>query len=305
MKPRYLSYSNFNLKELITEDIRNSKFIFLGCTGYIGTELLKLVSLIDKNYNINNQYFIVTNRERKKINFHKRFKIINYEYFFDFFCYKDPIYVFHLGANYSALKKDNWNFQLKILKKLQNLNIKKIVFTSSGIVKKKNNKRLSIDKKNYIDLKLKTEEFIKKKFKKKQYMILRLYAFFGNGLDDKYNFMINELIRKIKRKKDVNIRNNNTLRTYMHTYQLTFMIFLFISKNLKNNILDLGSTTKLTPLYLVNFIKKTLDINNEISVSYSYKDYYYPTKNLDILDRYVPKIDFEKSLANYIKNYKL
>lgn len=254
--------------------------------------------IFEKKYHLNNNYIIISNNLSNfdiANNNPGIFSFISYD---EFSIYKKKIknvdFIFFLAGNINFNKNDSFINLSKTLNFFKKINFKRLIFTSSGAVYKKNN--------DYSNLKLKLESYFNKNFSKDKILILRLFTFYGPFLCQNYPFAISSFFKNLILNKKFLIQKKNTIRTYMHTDQLIFFIFLILNKRFSGkNTYDIGSIDK---LYISNFFRKICFIlkkKNLVQVleNTSTMDIYYPKNNLRYLEKHMPKIDFKSSIKKY------
>ena len=254
--------------------------------------------IFEKKYRLNNNYLIISNN-LSNFNISKNnsgfFTFISYD---EFAIYKKKIksvdYIFFLAGNINLNKNDTYVSLSNTLNFFKKINFKRLIFTSSGAVYNKNN--------DYANLKIKLEDYFNNNFSKDKILILRLFTFYGPFLCKNYPFAISSFFKNLIINKKFLIQKKNTIRTYMHTDQLIFFIFLILNKRFSGkNTYDIGSIDK---LYISNFFSNICSIlkkKNIVQVSEKSltMDIYYPKNNLRYLEKNMPKIEFKSSIKKY------
>ena len=188
--------------------------------------------------------------------------------------------------NIKLHKKSIKNF-INLVSKFRNV---KVLYISSGSVNfRKNIKSLDTYKKVYTELKIFSENQIKKlrKFKIKT-SIARCYSFLGPHLPSDQHYAITNFLYDAKYKKKIVIKKKNTvIRSYMYSDDMVeWLITILKNSNTKTVFYNVGSDQ---PVELLNLAKKITKLfKNKVLI---YRESYESKK----IDKYVPIVDKTKN----------
>ena len=208
-------------------------------------------------------------------------------------------YILYLIKNNNTNKSLQYfnHFKKLLLKSSKN---KKIIFFSSGAVygprkvkkKFKENEIVNLNKinkfkgykKNYAKEKILLEkEFQKTSSEGYNISIIRGFTFYGKYILEK-NYLISEIINAVKLNKKLIIKNQNVMRSYMHTDDMTRWILKIMKyASQKCPIYNIGSDK------IINLEKLTLYLNNKYGSKILIKK-----TNQKKIDFYIPSIDLAK-----------
>jgi nucleoside-diphosphate-sugar epimerase len=244
------------------------KILISGSRGFIGKELIK--ELRKKKIS----YLTIKTSELKKNNFN----------------YKNITHFLHLGFRMGTTKSNTSEINIKknladIKKICKTINSKiKLIFISSiGVNCYKNTNKIAKNK--YLYSKFKCENFLVKNFK--NYLIIRLPNVYG--LNQKDNFLIPSILKKLKKnKKQIKINNFHDKRDYIFLNDVVKIIIRSF-KIKKNFTLNIFSNNVFSVYDVVRLIIKKLNIKNCNIIklkknSIFKKGYYMKEKNSNMLN---------------------
>jgi len=307
----------------------HKNILVIGSQGYIGAVLTDY--LLKKNYRIIGVDNFIYNQ--KKINFFNK----NYKFIYCDLRNEKKIYKLILKVSYVVIlaglvgdpivKKYpklaydiNYKGIKKIIKICNKSKIKKLVFISTcsnyGITK--SDKLL---KENYVlkpislyaEQKVKIEEFLLKNKFKFSISILRFATAFGVSPRMRFDLTINEFVKDVFFKKQLEIYEPNTYRPYCHIKDFCRIINLVLnkkSKNLEKEIFNCGSNNNnYSKIQIASILKrkfKTLKvvINKNVNDKRNYKvDFSKIKKVLKFKPKY--SIDYGVlEIINFLKKNK-
>lgn len=170
----------------------------------------------------------------------------------------------------------------------------KILFFSSGAVygprsiKKNFNEKENINPKKYNKFTGYKKKYAKEKFlletefkkiSKNGYKvsIIRGFTFYGKYIL-KYDYLISKILKAVKKKSKLIIKNKNTFRTFMHSDDMCmFLIKVLEKSSFKCCIYNLGSSEVIDLEKFVNFLNKKYNSNIIFDNSNTLIDYYVPS----------------------------
>lgn len=156
--------------------------------------------------------------------------------------------------NYSIYKKCNEKFINRIVKLSKQYNFK-IIYISGVLTNKinflKKNKILSEQNIFYLKSKLKSEEHIQNKLKKRNYLIIKTTSIYGYGLKKE-----NLLIKILYKKKNKDLVLNNNIYNFIHAYDVARFIIFSINKKLFGIKYLIGDYISLKQIYNIIINKK-------------------------------------------------
>ena len=235
-----------------------------------------------------------------------------------------PQVIFHcagtglVGVNkisYLTHKKKNLESTKKLIKFIKKIKLKNstIVFLSSQAVygkvstKKISEKNKTLPISFYGKTKLLAEKELLK-VKNNSIFILRIFSIYGIGLKKQ---IIWDACKKFKRNNLTFRGNGNEKRDYLNIDDFTKLSekITYFNKNIKKQILNVGSGSGIKIIDLLNKIKNFYGIKKKISFSKEYnKSEYqnYVSSNLRVekVLNWKPKKKLSKELNNYIRWFK-
>lgn len=304
------------------------KILITGHTGFVGSWLYFFFK--KKNFDV---FGIGLKPENKndlfyqlKINKDKNSKllnILNYNELEKHIVKIKPNIIFHLAAESLVLrsfKKPNLSYKTNIIGTLNILNLIKkynfiktgFFFTTDKVYKNNESKKKFTENDSlggddpYSGSKSASEmvinSFSKSFLKKKKIIIIRCGNIIGGG-DNGKNRIIPDIIKSIKSKKTLIIRNANSTRPWQHILDVIFILYFLIKKikNKKNfiKIFNISSKSKSETvrkvvkefrkkfkfkykfLYKKNLEKKYLELNsNKLYKEYKIKNYFSSTQSI-------------------------
>lgn len=282
-----------NLTDLSKLD--NSNILITGGTGLFGKSILNFLIYIRKYYNFN-----ITILTRNKYNF--LFNYSNYNLDFinfingdirDFNPDTEYDYVIHAATPASdKLERENPNEMYSIIldgtKNIINIakkmNVKKLLFTSSGAVYGEQYESIKSFKENYSGnpttyygkgKKVSEQLFLDSNI---NVSIARCFAFVGPYLNLDIHFAIGNFIRDVIQNKNIIIKGDGRpLRSYLYTADLVIWLFTILLNSSNKSIYNVGSSNEIS---IYNLAKKVsnLVINYTGNIEVLTKaNYSYPT----------------------------
>ena len=270
------------------------KILILGASGFVGRSLIEyylkhnlrtshIYSISRKEFRIKNKSSILYKQINKNILDVKKFPQI------------DLIFYLIKANNIKQSKK----YFIKFKNLLGMLKTKpKILYFSSGAVygnihkKSETKESITTPNKNINYLKGYKKEYalekiyLEDKFKELSFndykiSVVRGFTFLGKHILN-YNYAISGILKAINLNKSIELYNNNTFRSYMHSDDMCrWMIKIIDSSSKKINIYNLGSDKILNLRNLCKFLSKKYrtkfiykrNIKNKV-------DFYVPNTNL-------------------------
>ena len=226
---------------------------------------------------------------KEDINDIEKFKDYTKSKNFDYFVHFAGLSRYKCDLKKKLCVKTNFNSVKKIINHLNTLKKRPtFIFISSSHVYDFSTEKLKESaKKNpkslYAELKLKTEYYIKKNYKK--YCILRLFNIYGK--DQPQSFFVPDMVKKIKNNQIINISKSS--RDFINVNEVSNVIDFIISKEI-NTTLNVGTGKGITLLSIINKISKKLSIKPLIKIN-------------DKSDKLIADISTLKSFG-YIRKYK-
>lgn len=309
----------FNQLKNLTDlnKLNYSNILLTGGTGLFGKYILNFLIYIRKYYN-----FYITILTRNKYEF-----LINYpNYNTDFInfingdirnfnCDKEYDYIIHAAAPASAkLEKKNplemYSIILDGAKNIINIansmNVKKLLFTSSGAVYGEQFESIKSFKEAYYGNPI-TYYGKAKKISEELLLdsninvsIARCFAFVGPYLNLNIHFAIGNFIRDVIENKDIIIKGDGRpLRTYLYTADLVIWLFTILLNSENKSIYNVGSSKEISITNLAKKVAKS--VNNYTGNIKILKEanYNYPTP------KYIPDNTKIIKELGVMENYSL
>jgi dTDP-4-dehydrorhamnose reductase len=180
--------------------------------------------------------------------------------------------------NYSLYKDCNEKFIVRIVELCKKYNFK-IIYISGVLTEKinllKKNKKVSEQKIYYLKSKLKSEKYIQKKIKKKNYLIIKTTSIYGYGLKKE-----NILKKIIYKKKNQDLLLNNEIYNFIHAFDIARFIVYSINKKLFGTKYLIGDYISLKQIYNITINKKHSENNNNNNNSIFYEKRKFKFKNI-------------------------
>ena len=292
---------------------KNKKILITGHTGFIGAWLCIILKLFNSkvygvSLDVKNSSLFKKANIKQKIEKHYLFDLKNKIKLKKLISEIRPEIIIHLAAQSLVLEgyknpyktfDNNINSTINILSSFtESKYSKKILITTTDKVYKTQNKRIHREKDElwgfdpYSASKVCVEQVIdsyrhlwSKKKNKKIFLIARSGNVIGGG-DISENRIVPDIIRSIKKKTVLNIRNPNSIRPWQNVIEPIFgYLYLLKNKNLHNNFnWNFGPDKK-------NF-KKVIDIVKSFKKNFNFK---YNVKRSDKKETNILKIDSSKS----------
>lgn len=275
--------------------LSNSNILITGGTGLFGKSILNFLIYIRKYYNFN-----ITILTRNKYDF-----LFNYpNYNLDFINFingdirsfnsdKEYDYIIHVATPASdKLERENPNEMYSIIldgtKNIINIakkmNVKKLLFTSSGAVYGEQYESIKSFKESYSGSPI---TYYGKAKKMSEELLLdsninvsiaRCFAFVGPYLNLNIHFAIGNFIRDVIQNKNIIIKGDGrSLRSYLYTADLVIWLFTILLNSNDKSIYNVGSSNEIS---IYNLAKKVsnLVINYTGNIEVLTKaNYSYPT----------------------------
>ncbi|MEI0510710.1 NAD(P)-dependent oxidoreductase [Brachyspira intermedia] len=300
----------------------NSNILITGGTGLFGKSILNFLIYIRQYYN-----FDITVLTRDKYSF----LFSNPNYNTDFINFingdirnfnpdKEYDYIIHAAAPASAkLEKENplemYSIILdgtkNIINIANNMNVKKLLFTSSGAVYGEQFESIKSFKEAYYGNPI-TYYGKAKKISEELLLdsninvsIARCFAFVGPYLNLNIHFAIGNFIRDVIENKDIIIKGDGRpLRTYLYTADLVIWLFTVLLNSKDKSIYNVGSSKEISIYNLAKKVSKSVnDYTGNIKVlteaNYNYPTPKYIPDNTKIIDEL--RVQENYTLDNAIK----
>ncbi len=183
----------------------------------------------------------------------------------------------------------------------------KIIFFSSGAVYGPKKIKKKISEKQKISLKkinsfkgykrkYAIEKFVlEKKFQQIAKLgfkvsIVRGFTFYGQHIL-RYNYLISQILRAVKDKKKLIIKNRFTYRSFMYSEDMCkSLLKIFAKSSTQCPIYNLGSSNQTNIEYLVNFLNKNYGSNISFNSKKKLVDYYIPSTSKIFKDLKLKKL---------------
>ncbi|MEI0493768.1 NAD(P)-dependent oxidoreductase [Brachyspira intermedia] len=287
----------FNQLKEITDlnKLNYSNILLTGGTGLFGKSILNFLMYIRQYYS-----FDITILTRNKYSF----LFDNPDYNTDFIHFingdirnfnsdKEYDYIIHAAAPASAkLEKENplemYSIILdgtkNIINIANNMNVKKLLFTSSGAVYGEQFESIKSFKETYYGNPI-TYYGKAKKISEELLLdsninvsIARCFAFIGPYLNLNIHFAIGNFIRDVIENKDIIIKGDGRpLRTYLYTADLVIWLFTVLLNSKDKSIYNVGSSKEISIYNLAKKVSKSVnDYTGNIKVL-TEANYNYPT----------------------------
>ena len=273
----------------------NSNILITGGTGLFGKSILNFLIYIRQYYN-----FDITVLTRDKYSF----LFDNPDYNTDFIHFingdirnfnsdKEYDYIIHAAAPASEkLERENplemYSIILDGTKNIINIakkmNVKKLLFTSSGAVYGEQFESIKSFKENYYGYP--TTYYGKAKKISEELLldsninvsIARCFAFVGPYLNLNIHFAIGNFIRDVIENKDIIIKGDGRpLRTYLYTADLVIWLFSILLNSNDKSIYNVGSSKEISIYDLAKKVSKSLNNYNGNIKVLTEANYNYPT----------------------------
>ena len=273
----------------------NSNILITGGTGLFGKSILNFLIYIRQYYN-----FYITILTRNKYEF-----LINYpNYNTDFInfingdirnfnCDKEYDYIIHAAAPASAkLEKENplemysiiLDGSKNIINIANSMNVKKLLFTSSGAVYGEQFESIKSFKETYYGNPV-TYYGKAKKISEKLFLdsninvsIARCFAFVGPYLNLNIHFAIGNFIRDVIENKDIIIKGDGRpLRTYLYTADLVIWLFTILLNSENKSIYNVGASKEVSITNLAKKVAKSVNNYTGNIKILKESNYNYPT----------------------------
>ncbi|PLV64760.1 NAD-dependent epimerase/dehydratase family protein [Brachyspira pilosicoli] len=299
--------------------LNNSNIFITGGTGLFGKSILNTLIFLRKEINFN-IYILTRNKEKFLISYPQyNLNFIKYiEGDIRTFNIQDNInfdYIIHAATPASAkLEKENPDEMYSIIldgtKNIINLSkkleIKKLLFTSSGAVYGKQYKHIDSFKENYEGdpityygkgKKISEELFIESNI---NVSIARSFAVVGPYLDLNIHFAMGNFIRDVINGDDIIIEGDGRpIRTYLYMADLVLWLLVILLESENNSIYNVGSNI---PISIFNLAEKVVscvnNYNGKIKVLTEVDESVDP-------HRYIPNNDKIKNELKLKENYSL
>lgn len=312
----------FNQLKILTNlsKLDNSNILITGGTGLFGKSILNFLLYARKYYN-----FDITILTRDKYNF--LFNNLQYNKDFihfingdirNFNCDKEYDYIIHAATPASdKLEKENqlemYSIILDGTKNIINIaskmNVKKLLFTSSGAIYGEQYESIKSFKENYYGnpityygkaKKISEELFLTSNI---NVSIARCFAFVGPYLNLNIHFAIGNFIRDVIHNKNIIVRGDGRpLRSYLYTADLIIWLFVMLLNSNDKSIYNVGSSYEISIYDLAKKISNSINnYNGSIEVltkpNYSYPTPKYIPNNSKIIDELKVKENYTLDAA--------
>lgn len=269
----------FNQLKILADlsKLYDSNILITGGTGLFGKSILNFLINIREYYNFHitiltrNKYDFLINYPNYNSNF---IRFINGD-IRNFNCDEKYDYIIHAAAPASEkLEKENPDEMYSIIldgsKNIINIakkmNVKKLLFTSSGAVYGEQYESIKSFKENYSGnpityygkaKKISEELFIDSNI---NVSIARCFAFVGPYLNLDIHFAIGNFIRDVIGNKDIIIKGDGRpLRTYLYTADLVIWLFTILLNSKDKSIYNVGSSAEISIYDLAKLVSNSID----------------------------------------------
>ncbi|MEI0703100.1 NAD(P)-dependent oxidoreductase [Brachyspira intermedia] len=292
----------FNQLKILTDlsKLDNSNILITGGTGLFGKSILNFLLYARKYYN-----FSITILTRNKYKF--LLKHSEYDNNFisfingdirDFNCDKEYDYIIHAATPASEiLEKENplemYSIILdgtkNIIKIANNMNVQKLLFTSSGAVYGEQYESIKSFKETYNGYpttfygkakKISEELFLESSI---NVSIARCFAFVGPYLNLNIHFAIGNFIRDVIQNKNIIIKGDGRpLRSYLYTSDLVIWLFAMLLNSNDKSIYNVGSSNEISIYDLAKKVSNSFDCYTGKIEVLTKPNYNYP------IPKYIP-----------------
>tara|TARA_Y100000816_G_scaffold267153_1_gene228310 strand:- start:4140 stop:4970 length:831 start_codon:yes stop_codon:yes gene_type:complete len=163
-------------------------------------------------------------------------------------------------SNYNVSKKINFEGTKLLVDSINKYQIKNtyFFFSSTSHVYSYSNKKLHENSKlkgisKYGKIKILAEKYIKENNQKYTYCIGRISSLVSEFQKD--SFLLINLIKKGKQKKNIFIENSNIKRNFIYVKDVSNIIIKIIKKKIKG-ILNISSNEEISMVYIIQLLKK-------------------------------------------------
>lgn len=287
----------YNQLKILTDihKLNNSNILITGGTGLFGKSILNFLIYIRKYYNFN-----ITILTRNKYDF--LFNYPNYNLDFinfingdirDFNPDKGYNYIIHAATPASdKLERENPNEMYSIIldgtKNIINIakkmNVKKLLFTSSGAVYGEQYESIKSFKESYSGSPI---TYYGKAKKMSEELLLdsninvsiaRCFAFVGPYLNLDIHFAIGNFIRDVIQNKNIIIKGDGRpLRSYLYTADLVIWLFTILLNSSNKSIYNVGSSKEISITNLAKKVAKSVNNYTGNIKILKESNYNYPT----------------------------
>ena len=264
-------------------EFKNTTFLLLGGTGFIGTWLVSCLQEVDKIYNLNLKLIVITRSSTSVIKknpgmLSQNVKLIDLDLAknldltlnldYDFFIHGATDSTFSQSTTDSTPQSSVFGAHL-ILNSIKSSHFIRGIHLSSGAVfpKQLNSSTGQIELENnevfnslsdYGKAKFETESLLRKNFVPHQFEVSnpRLFTFFGPGIPLDKHFAVGNFLRNALNKEPIVVHGNpDTIRSYLYPTDLIVWI-LKLLVNPSISTLNFGSEVPITMANLANAINE-------------------------------------------------
>ena len=313
---------NFIIKELKHKTninkLSNTNILITGGTGLFGKSILN--SLICLRNEISFNIYILTRNKHTFLNKYKEYNL-NYIHFIEAdirsFTIKDINfdYIIHAATPASEqLEKENPDEMYSIILDgtkhiiniTKNMDIRKLLFTSSGAVYGEQYEYINSFDEDYDGNPI-TYYGKAKKISEQLFLetdlnisIARCFAFVGPYLNLNIHFAIGNFIRDVINNEDIIIKGNGTpLRTYMYTADLVLWLLTIMLESDNKKIYNVGASEAISILELAQKVSHSIpSYNGNIRILTNFNE-------SDKINKYIPNNTRIKEELNLKENFTL
>lgn len=309
----------FNQLKILTNlnKLNNTNILITGGTGLFGKSILNFLIYIRQYYNFN-----ITILTRNRYDFLFNYPNYNLDFisFIDgdirnFTCDKEYDYIIHAAAPASLdLEKSNpmemYSIILDGTKNIINItskmNVKKLLFTSSGAVYGEQYESVKSFKESYDGCpatyygkakKISEELFLDSSI---NVSIARCFAFVGPYLNLSIHFAAGNFIRDVIQNKNIIIKGDGRpLRSYLYTADLVIWLFTMLLNSNDKSIYNVGSSNEISIYDLAKKVSHSINNYTGNIEVLTEPNYNYPTP------KYIPDNTKIIKELNVKENYTL
>jgi nucleoside-diphosphate-sugar epimerase len=278
--------------------VNNSKIVITGATGWLGSELSKI--LVEEHNLSTRQLHCISTTNRKvkigknsftTITFRDLYKIEDIVNYYDF-AFLPRHNIDSIGPN--KYKEANEKIVMDSVNAINDLKPKNVVLASSGAVYKTGKISENFSNSLYSDLKIFQEEKIQEACNKadSNLVTIRIFNLSGNGMPRNNSFALSQIISKALNNEKIFIKSNfHVNRSYCDITQLLRLLILVSNSGYSGTLDSSGAKIEIRALAekVVNELKSLSEIHAPDVISGALPDDYFSEskKYDDLLMQYL------------------